>query len=96
MGGVLAETLDDVAYRIAPCTQEEATQMVAELRGCRIFDGVRGKSPRDVAALAATIVQVSELAWQLRDRLVELDINPLLVRAAGEGVVAGDALVVVK
>ena len=96
MGGVLAETLDDVAYRIAPCTPEEATQMVAELRGCRIFDGVRGKSPRDIAALAATIVQVSELAWQLRDRLVELDINPLLVRAAGEGVVAGDALVVVK
>jgi hypothetical protein len=67
--------------------------MINGLRGCKLFDGLRGRSASDVDALAATLVRVSGLAWQLRDRLVEMDINPLLVRARGHGVVAADALI---
>ena len=79
---------------MAPFDAVTARDMIAGLRGHALFGGVRGQSARDVAALAETVARVSELAWQLRESLVELDINPLFVRAAGAGVVAGDALAV--
>lgn len=96
LGGVFTETLRDVAYRVAPFGVEEARMMIAELRGRAIFDGVRGRPAADVNALALTLARISELAWALRDRLAELDINPLLVRPRGGGVVAADALVVLR
>jgi len=96
LGGVLAEVLRDVSYRIAPFGLDDAHAMIKELRAHTVFDGVRGRPAADVAALAKALVQVSALAWQLRDRIVELDINPLLVRPHGLGVVAADALVVLR
>ena len=70
--------------------------MIDELRANAIFDGLRGGAPRDRDALVAALVRISELAWDLRERLVELDINPLFVRSPGRGVVAADALVVLR
>jgi acetate---CoA ligase (ADP-forming) len=96
MGGVLAESLGDVTYRIAPFGIAEAHGMIAELRAREVFSGVRGRPACDVAALAQALVRVSELAWAMRDRLAELDINPLLVRPEGRGVVAADALLVLR
>ena len=96
LGGVFAEALRDMTYRIAPFGLDEARAMLGELRGRAIFDGLRGRPALDVAALAQSLVRLSELAWRLRDRLSELDINPLLVRPAGRGVVAADALVVLR
>ncbi|MCC6532261.1 MAG: acetate--CoA ligase family protein [Burkholderiales bacterium] len=96
LGGVLAETVDDVTYRVAPFGAADAVRMLTELRAHRVFDGVRGREPRDVDALVAVLVHVSELAWSLRDRVVEMDINPLMVMAKGKGVVAADALVVLR
>ena len=96
LGGILAETLNDTSYRIAPFGQNEARKMISELRAAAIFSGLRGRAPSDVDALANALVAVSELAWQLRDRLAELDINPLLVRPAGAGVVAADAMLILK
>jgi hypothetical protein len=66
------------------------------LRAASVFDGVRGAPRRDVEALAHTLVRVSTMAWILRDRIAEVDINPLLVRPRGEGVVAADALIVLR
>ena len=96
LGGVFAETLKDVAYRVAPFGLAEAKAMIFELRGHAMFEGVRGRPPADVEALAHTLASVSALAWTMRDRLAELDINPLLVRPRGLGVVAADALVVLR
>ena len=96
LGGVFAETLKDVVFRIAPFGLDEAQSMVAELRGSALFDGQRGRPPADREALAEVLVQVSALAWSLRGRLSELDINPLIVRSRGEGVVAVDALAVLR
>jgi succinyl-CoA synthetase beta subunit len=96
MGGVLAEVLEDVTYRIAPFGIAEAHGMIAELRAHEVFRGVRGRAACDVAALAQALVRVSELAWVMRDRLAELDINPLLVRPEGRGVVAADGLLVLR
>lgn len=96
LGGVLVETLRDASYRVAPFGLEDARAMIEELRARAVFDGVRGGPPRDLNALVATLAQVSELAWHLRERLVEMDINPLLVRPQGQGVVAADALIVLR
>ncbi|HYC46200.1 MAG TPA: acetate--CoA ligase family protein [Burkholderiales bacterium] len=96
LGGVLTEVLNDVTHRIAPFTLEDARDMIAELKGSKILDGVRGKPPSDVEALARALVCISRLAWQLRDRLVELDVNPLIVRPKGKGAIAADALVVFR
>jgi acetyltransferase len=96
LGGIYTEILHDVAYRVAPFGLEDARAMLDELRSRAIFGGVRGRPALDVDALALTLVRVSELAWTLRERLSELDINPLLVRPQGRGVVAADALVVLR
>jgi acyl-CoA synthetase (NDP forming) len=96
LGGIFAETLRDVTYRVAPFDKIEAQSMIGELRGAKLFDGVRGQPARDVDALADLLVAVSEMAWLLRDRVAEMDLNPVLVRPVGQGVVAADALVVLK
>jgi hypothetical protein len=61
-----------------------------------VLRGVRGRPACDVDALAQALVRVSELAWVLRDRLSELDVNPLMVRPHGRGVVAADALLMLR
>ncbi len=95
LGGTLAEVLRDRTYRVAPFDAATARAIIGELRGAAILSGVRGAKPRDVEALAQTVSRISRMAWTLRESLLELDINPLFVRAAGEGVVAGDALAVI-
>jgi acyl-CoA synthetase (NDP forming) len=96
LGGTAAEVLRDVSYRVAPFGIEEASEMIAELRSAALLGPWRGRPPRDVGALAGVVSRVSQLAWTLRDSLVEMDINPLLVRAEGEGALAADALIVLK
>jgi acetyltransferase len=96
LGGILAETLEDTTYRIAPFDVETAREMIHELRGAALFDGVRGQPARDIDALSRSLALVSELAWLYRDRLAEMDVNPVLVRPQGLGAVAADALVVLR
>jgi hypothetical protein len=92
LGGVLTEVLKDVTYRIAPFDLDTAREMIAELRGAKLFDGYRGQPPADKEALARTLVSASQMAAALAPRLMEADINPLFV--GPDGVVAADALVV--
>jgi acetate---CoA ligase (ADP-forming) len=96
LGGVAAEALRDVAYRVAPFDEAEARAMIGELRGARLLRAFRNRPPADVEALARAAARVSQAAYALRGRLVELDINPLFVRPQGKGVVAGDALAVLR
>ena len=93
LGGVTAEVLKDVTYRVAPFGVDQARAMVSELRAAALFGPFRGRGALDVDALAEAIARVSVLAAQ-EARLAELDINPLFVRPLGKGVVAADALVV--
>jgi acyl-CoA synthetase (NDP forming) len=96
LGGVLTEVLGDVTYRVAPFDIDTARDMIGELKGARLFQGYRGSKPADVEALAELLVAVSRMATALGPRLAELDINPVFVRAAGEGAVAADGLVVLR
>jgi acetyltransferase len=95
-GGVMVEVYNDVALRRCPITRSEAQAMIAEVKGARLLQGFRGRPAADLEALADTLVRVSHLAMHLEGHLAELDINPLMVLPAGQGVKAVDALVVLR
>ncbi|HKA40507.1 MAG TPA: acetate--CoA ligase family protein [Burkholderiales bacterium] len=95
-GGVMVEVYNDVSLRHCPVTRSEALDMISEVKGAKLLRGFRGRPPADVDALADTLVRISHLAVHLEGRLAELDINPLMVLQAGQGVKAVDALVVLK
>ena len=96
LGGIFTEILRDVTHRCAPVDVPTAHAMIGELKGRAILDGVRGGPASDIDALADTVSRLSLLAADHADRIAEIDINPLFVRAAGKGVAAADALVVLR
>jgi acyl-CoA synthetase (NDP forming) len=93
LGGIFVEVLRDVTFRIAPFGIEEAHLMIAELRGAAILKGARGQPPADLEALATALSNLSLFAAAKRTEFTSIDINPILVRAQGDGVVALDALI---
>jgi acyl-CoA synthetase (NDP forming) len=92
-GGVLTEIYRDRSMRLAPVDLETAREMIGEVKALQALAGYRGKPAGDLDALAQAIVALSGLALLPDLKVVEAEINPLIVRAAGEGVVAVDALV---
>lgn len=91
-GGLLAELLRDHAMRLAPVSLDEAMQMIASVGMLAPVRGYRGSVKGDVQALARAVVAVSWLSEFAA--IKEAEINPLIVKAEGAGVVAVDALVV--
>jgi hypothetical protein len=97
LGGTLVEALGAVTWRSCPIDLAEAESMIDEVPALgALLGGVRGAPPSDRAALARALVSLSALGMALGDRLETIDVNPLLVRPAGEGALALDALVVVR
>lgn len=92
-GGVLTEIYRDRSMRLAPVDLDTARQMIGEVKALQALAGYRGKPAGDLEALAAAIVALSGLALLQDLQVAEAEINPLIVRAAGQGVVAVDALV---
>ena len=93
LGGIFAEVLKDVAFRLVPITPSVARDMIEEIKGYPVLAGARGRAPADVEALADAIVRLSALAVDLEAEVAELDINPLFVMDKGKGVKAADALI---
>jgi hypothetical protein len=73
--------------RPLPITEFDAAEMVRELRGFAILEGVRGSPPSDIASLYAVILAVGALAGEPANGVVELDLNPVMVGASGATVV---------
>jgi len=96
LGGIYVELLKDVALRVAPLREEDAREMIAEIQGKALLDGVRGQPPRDREALVEILMRLSRMAVELGDEIAELDINPLILYPEGEGAVAADALIVLR
>jgi acetyltransferase len=90
MGGIYAEVLKDVSFRIAPLSREDAQEMIAEVKGYDLLKGVRGEEPSDISAIADTLLKVSQLAIEFPETM-EMDINPFIVLAEGKGGVGADA-----
>ncbi|TPG44788.1 CoA-binding protein [Roseomonas nepalensis] len=94
MGGVTAELIQDTVLRLPPLTREDAEGMIAGLRTAALLSGYRGVPPSDRAALADAILAFAALAAAAGERLLEAEINPLVVLPEGQGVRALDGLVV--
>src|SRR5208337_4788624 len=78
LGGIYVETFNDVVFRVPPITDIEAQEMIGQIRGYRLLEGVRGEPAIDVAGLAEILERFSELVEDL-PQLAEMDINPLMV-----------------
>jgi acyl-CoA synthetase (NDP forming) len=91
LGGIFVEVLKDVAFRIVPLEPRDAKQLVRDIRGYAVLEGVRGQAGADIDALEQLILQVSAFAWEHQE-VAELDLNPVIARP--DGVLAVDARVV--
>lgn len=90
MGGILAEAMRDVVFRMAPLTRRDAREMLTEIKAAHMLDAFRGESAVDRDVLADILVAVGRIGVE-RENVVSLDINPLIV--AGAAPIAVDALV---
>jgi len=92
-GGIWAEVLDDVRFLALPTTEAEIATALESLRIAPILAGARGQASLDVSVAAQAIHRLGQQF--LTDPWVrEVDLNPVLVRPRGQGVVALDVLVV--
>jgi acyl-CoA synthetase (NDP forming) len=79
LGGVVTELFSDVASALAPLTLASAGELLRRLRIWPLLEGHRGRQPLDAGAVAGVLVACSQLAVELGEQLVELEINPLIV-----------------
>ncbi len=96
LGGIFVEVLKDVAIRLLPVDEREAREMLKELRGYKVLEGVRGQGSRDIDALVKAMVGLSDIFAAHRKHLSDMEINPIMVRAQGSGVAAVDVRLVRK
>ena len=93
LGGILVEVLQDVTFRLAPATEEDAQSMLGDIAGSAILDGVRGAAGVDRAALTSLIVAVSQLVGDFPE-IDQLDLNPVF--ATADSAVAADVRILLK
>ena len=95
LGGVYVEVLKDLSFRLAPIGEEEAREMLQELKSYWLLKGARGQAPADIDAVIETILRVSQLVTDFRD-INQLDINPLRALDDGKGCLAADARIILE
>jgi acyl-CoA synthetase (NDP forming) len=93
LGGVLVDVLQDSVSLLPPFAPEEARRALGRLRGAPLLAECRGRAARDSEALVDLLVRFGEAVADLGDAMEEMELNPVMVRAAGDGVVGLDALV---
>jgi len=95
LGGIWVEALGDVQLLPGDAGEEQILEALHKLRSAKLLDGVRGAPPVDVKAVAQTVMAIGRLMRTMPE-LVEIDINPLMVHAKGQGATALDALIVAE
>ena len=93
LGGIFTEILKDISFRVAPLEERDALEMMKEIKGARILDGVRGMEPADLDAFSRILITVGQIGLE-NERISEIDINPVII--SGNQPVAVDALVVLS
>jgi acyl-CoA synthetase (NDP forming) len=92
-GGVLVELIADSVSLLLPTDRAAVTKAIESLSAFKLIKGFRGSAVGDIDAIVAAVLSVAAFVENYWERLVELDINPLLVLPEGRGVVAADALI---
>ena len=94
-GGTLVEVFRDVAFGLAPVTEDDARRMAGSLKAKKILDGIRGERPFDTEALIQMIGRLSALVVDFPE-IAEIDINPLKIFEKGEGGAVLDARIILQ
>ena len=92
LGGIWVELMKDTTLRIPPIDPGEALEMVTEVRGKALLEGFRGSERADVDSLVKTISQMGRMAVDLKDVLISMDLNPLMVLPGKGGVQVVDVV----
>jgi acetyl coenzyme A synthetase (ADP forming)-like protein len=90
MGGIYAEFLRDITFRIHPLTDVDVQEMVHSVKAHQLFAGWRGSKASDVKALEDLLLRVSAMVEDL-PQIAEMDLNPVKVQEQGKGYVVVDA-----
>ena len=77
LGGIYVETVKDVVFRVPPLTDLDAQEMIRQIRGYPLLEGVRGEAPVDLPALAEILERFSHMVMEL-PQLAEIEINPFM------------------
>ena len=93
-GGIFVNYLKDIAFRLAPMTRTDASDLILETKMGTLLKGVRGEAPSDIAAIEDTVLRISQLVTDFEE-IVELDINPAFAYEAGKGVSAVDVKITI-
>lgn len=96
LGGVLVEVLRDVAIRLLPVDEATARDMLRSLRGAALLGAFRGRAPRDVEAVVRAMVGLSDVFCERSNDFSDIEINPMIVLAEGDGVRAVDVRTVAR
>jgi len=94
VGGVLVEAIKDVVFRMCPTTKKQALIAIDEIKARVLLEGFRGIPKVDKDKLADIIVKLSELAWENRDYITEMDINPIISNE--DGLFPVDARIIIR
>jgi acetyltransferase len=95
LGGTMVEVLKDVSFRLAPMWQISAESMVRHIRSFQVLDGFRGTPPSDINSIVDTLLRLSQMVCN-HPEISELDINPLIVHARGQGCSVADSRVMLR
>jgi acyl-CoA synthetase (NDP forming) len=82
LGGIFVEILKDVTFRIAPITEDEAREMITEVKAYPLLKGYRNMPPADIDSIVKILLNTSRLVTQ-HEEIKELDLNPIMVYAKG-------------
>jgi acetate---CoA ligase (ADP-forming) len=95
LGGIFVEVLKDVVFGLAPLTEEECRKMIEGTRSYKILRGVRGGRPVDINAVVVALQRLSQLVMDFPE-IEEVDINPLMAGAEGDGAFVVDARIILS
>ena len=95
LGGSFVEVLKDVTFRVAPMWRASAHRMIRQIRAFKILTGVRGAPPSDLAAIEEILLRLSAMVTE-HPEISELDINPLIVHAKGQGASVADSRIMLR
>jgi acetyl coenzyme A synthetase (ADP forming)-like protein len=95
LGGIHVEILKDVIVRIAPLTDQDVDELVHGIKGFPLLEGYRGHPAADLAALRDLLLRLSRLADAVPE-IAELDLNPVIALAPGQGCRIVDARITVR
>ena len=95
LGGIHVEVLADVCFRVTPLTDQDAEEMIRQIRGYRLLEGYRGHPPADIDAIKSVLLRVSRMVEDIPE-IRELDLNPIFALPPDQGCFVVDARIRVE